>query len=185
MVPADSRRIPRDPRYSGYCWERHALRVPAYHRLRGDFPDPSASASRSVPQSYNPAPASTGTVWALPRSLATTGGIIVYFLFLGVLRCFSSPGSPHYLVMPRIQRGGLSHSDIPVSTAICASAGLFAAYHVLRRLREPRHPPVCPCLLPAAIARSNNPIPAPPPKGNGRTGTEAHGCIYFQLCSTL
>src|SRR3954468_17527139 len=30
-------------------------------------------------------------VWALPRSLATTYGIIGYFLFLGVLRCFSSP----------------------------------------------------------------------------------------------
>ena len=39
----------------------------------------------------------TNEVWALPRSLATTGGIIVYFLFLGVLRCFSSPRSPHYL----------------------------------------------------------------------------------------
>ena len=38
----------------------------------------------------------THAVWALPRSLATTGGIIVYFLFLGVLRCFSSPRSPHY-----------------------------------------------------------------------------------------
>ena len=32
----------------------------------------------------------TVAVWALPRSLATTGGIIVYFLFLQVLRCFSS-----------------------------------------------------------------------------------------------
>ena len=32
----------------------------------------------------------TSTVWAVPRSLATTGGIIVYFLFLQVLRCFSS-----------------------------------------------------------------------------------------------
>ena len=31
-------------------------------------------------------------VWALPRSLATTWGIICYFLFLRVLRCFSSPG---------------------------------------------------------------------------------------------
>ena len=39
----------------------------------------------------------TATVWALPRSLATTGGIIVYFLFLQVLRCFSSLRSPHYL----------------------------------------------------------------------------------------
>ena len=39
----------------------------------------------------------TYAVWALPRSLATTRGIIVYFLFLGVLRCFSSPRLPHYL----------------------------------------------------------------------------------------
>src|SRR5665213_600802 len=30
-------------------------------------------------------------VWALPDSLATTTGIINYFLFLRVLRCFSSP----------------------------------------------------------------------------------------------
>ena len=36
----------------------------------------------------------THQVWALPRSLATTGGIIVYFLFLRVLRCFSSPRLP-------------------------------------------------------------------------------------------
>ena len=34
-------------------------------------------------------------VWAVPRSLATTGGIIVYFLFLQVLRCFSSLRSPY------------------------------------------------------------------------------------------
>ena len=39
----------------------------------------------------------THAVWALPRSLATTGGIIVYFLFLRVLRCFSSPRSPLHL----------------------------------------------------------------------------------------
>src|SRR5690606_603559 len=32
---------------------------------------------------------------ALPASLATTTGIITYFLFLQVLRCFSSLGSPH------------------------------------------------------------------------------------------
>ena len=39
----------------------------------------------------------TTPVWALPRSLATTGGIILYFLFLEVLRCFSSLRSPLYL----------------------------------------------------------------------------------------
>jgi hypothetical protein len=30
-------------------------------------------------------------VWADPRSLATTNGLVVYFPFLRVLRCFSSP----------------------------------------------------------------------------------------------
>ena len=39
----------------------------------------------------------TPQVWALPRSLATTGGIIVYFLFLQVLRCFSSLRLPLYI----------------------------------------------------------------------------------------
>ena len=37
----------------------------------------------------------TPVVWAAPISLATTLGITICFLFLRVLRCFSSPGSPH------------------------------------------------------------------------------------------
>ena len=35
----------------------------------------------------------------------------------------------------------LPHSDIRGSMGICPSPRLFAACHVLRRLREPRHPP--------------------------------------------
>ena len=31
-------------------------------------------------------------VWAVPDSLATTTGIVIYFLFLALLRCFSSGG---------------------------------------------------------------------------------------------
>ena len=34
-------------------------------------------------------------VWPLSRSLAATQEIIIYFLFLRVLRCFSSPGARH------------------------------------------------------------------------------------------
>ena len=85
----------------------------------------------------------TYAVWALPRSLATTRGIIVYFLFLGVLRCFSSPRLPLYPVVKitSLQLAGLSHSEIPGSKVICTYPGLIAAYHVLHRLREPRHPP--------------------------------------------
>ena len=36
---------------------------------------------------------------------------------------------------------GLSHSEIPGSMVICTYPRLIAAYHVLHRLREPRHPP--------------------------------------------
>ena len=84
----------------------------------------------------------TSRVWAPPRSLATTGGIIVYFLFLRVLRCFSSPGWPPVLDgIGNLQLPGLSHSDISGSQIICISPELFAAYHVLHRQCEPRHPP--------------------------------------------
>ena len=40
-----------------------------------------------------------------------------------------------------IASAGLPHSDIRGSMGICPSPRLFAACHVLRRLREPRHPP--------------------------------------------
>ena len=84
----------------------------------------------------------TPPVWALPRSLATTGGIIIYFLFLRVLRCFSSPRwLPRQARMTVLQTAGLSHSDISGSMVICTCPELFAAYHVLHSLDEPRHPP--------------------------------------------
>ena len=36
---------------------------------------------------------------------------------------------------------GLSHSDISGSILVCKSPELIAAYHVFRRLQEPRHSP--------------------------------------------
>ena len=62
------------------------------------------------------------------------------FLFLRVLRCFSSPGSPRSLNGDTIARAGLPHSEIRESMSICLSSRLIAAYHVLLRLQEPRHP---------------------------------------------
>ena len=46
---------------------------------------------------------------------------LVYFLFLGVLRCFSSPGSPprYKAGIAALQAAGLSHSEIPGSKVIC------------------------------------------------------------------
>ena len=43
-------------------------------------------------QSYNPNFAETILVWAIPFSFATTQGITICFIFLWLLRCFSSPG---------------------------------------------------------------------------------------------
>ena len=70
------------------------LRVRGYHPLRRDFPETSPRLIFAISQSYNPAQAGTWAVWAVPRSLATTGGITFCFLFLLVLRCFSSQRSP-------------------------------------------------------------------------------------------
>ena len=46
-----------------------------------------------------------------------------------------------------IASGGFPHSDIRGSQGICPSPRLFAAYHVLLRLREPQASPVRPCSL--------------------------------------
>ena len=50
---------------------------------------------------------------------------------------FASGKSPDDGIAP----AGLPHSDIRGSRDICSSPRLFAACHVLLRLREPRHPP--------------------------------------------
>ncbi len=94
-------------------------------------------------RSYNPAYAVTYTVWAIPRPLAATDGITICFLFLRVIRCFSSPRSlsPSLDGNTLTSQGGLPHSEICGSTRLCRSPQLIAAWHVLLRLLEPRHPP--------------------------------------------
>ena len=68
------------------------------------------------------------------------------FLFLRVLRCFSSPGFPSVTYgfsngSHDITRVEFPHSDICGSQDICSSAQLFAACHVLLRRHVPRHSP--------------------------------------------
>ena len=69
-----------------------------------------------------------------------------FFLFLRVLRCFSSPGC--LLMTYGFSHGyaGITlrefpHSEICGLTDICSSPQLIAACHVLLRLPVPRHPP--------------------------------------------
>ena len=85
----------------------------------------------------------THAVWALPRSLATTGGIISLFSLPAGTKMFQFPAfaSLHFVKITVLQTAGLSHSEIHGSKVICTYPWLIAAYHVLHRLSEPRHPP--------------------------------------------
>ena len=75
------------------------------------------------------------------------------FLFLWVLRCFSSPRSllihyfTHVWILELFFSSEFPHSDISGSMDICSSPKLFAACRVLLRLLVPRYPPYALCSL--------------------------------------
>ena len=118
------------------------LRVPDSHRLRSLFPKRSTRRANATSRSYNPGGASRHPRFGLfPVRSPLLGESLIYFLFLRVLRCFSSPRWPLLKQMSCLQHDGLSHSEIGGSKVICTYPPLIAAYHVLHRLNEPRHPP--------------------------------------------
>ena len=143
VVHPCSHGVSRVPRYSGYPLTYSSFRIQDSHLLWLAFPHHS-------PKSYmlyaGPYPGNLGLpVWPPPRSLATTCGISV--------DVFSSP----YLdvsvqavplvrlwihrTMTEYCSAGLPHSVIRGSKLMCSSPRLIAAYHDLRRLLMPRHPP--------------------------------------------
>ena len=100
-------------------------------------------------RSYNPGRGhKTAPVWANARSLATTCAIIVIFSSSGYLDV-SVPRvrPPRQPWCGGIAPAGFPHSDIRGSQGICPSPRLFAACHVLRRLREPQASPMRPFIL--------------------------------------
>ena len=90
--------------------------------------------------SYNPIYAVTYMVWAPSISLAATLEIDVSFFSSSYLDVSVQRVSSLFSVLGLLPNG-LSHSDISGSSLVCKSPELFAAYHVLLRLQEPRHPP--------------------------------------------
>ena len=121
-----------------------SLRLRDCHPLWSNFPERSSHSLCATAWSYNPAYALPHMRFGLfPVRSPLLGESLVYFLFLGVLRCFSSPRLPLHPVMEItvLQTAGLSHSEIRGSRVICTYPRLIAAYHVLHRLHEPRHPP--------------------------------------------
>ena len=147
MVPPPSRRVPRVPRYSGYCLPPSDF---AYGALT---PSGRLSQNRSAIfrlRHGSPYPGAPGApVWALPRSLAATEGIDVSFSSSGYLDV-SVPRVPpaclwiHHAVA-EVCSAGFPHSEISGSMDMCSSPKLFAACHVFHRLLVPRHPPCALC----------------------------------------
>ena len=68
----------------------YRLPVRGCHPLCRAFPGTSGSLLTTYRASYNSDRAETPSVWAVSSSLATTKDIDLFFLFLQVLRCFSS-----------------------------------------------------------------------------------------------
>ena len=92
-------------------------------------------------QSYNP-PAARCQSLGFSLFARHYLGNHYYFLFLRVLRCFSSPGwlpaCAGYYTFSIVSCLIRTSRDIML---VCSSPRLIAAYHVLHRLSDPRHPP--------------------------------------------
>src|SRR5207244_11532833 len=127
-------------------------RLRGYHPLWPVFPDHSASGSICNFPALNRAGPTTPMdpkthrfgLFRVRSPLLTES--LICFLFLRVLRWFTSPSSllPTYEFSGgsrNLPCEGLPHSEIPGSKPVCGSPRLIAACHVLHRFSAPRHPP--------------------------------------------
>ena len=143
MVLPASHGISRVPWYSGSQPGAFKFRLRDYHPVSYSFPaifDYLNCTSFTV--SSTPDKSGLGSFPFARRYL----GNRTFFLFLRVLRCFSSPGLPliTYFIGLWVLEGcssGFPHSDISGSVSICDSPKHFGAYPVLHRLLVPRHSP--------------------------------------------
>ena len=133
MVPAPSIKVPRVSMYSGSCHVNFPFAYGAFTLSGWLSQNHSARIIESIMQS-EPHGART-MVWALPRSLAATYGIDCFFLFLRLLRCFSSPGSPPYVMDWRMDDWSLSSRVSPFRhLRVNGYLLLTAAFRSLSRL---------------------------------------------------
>ena len=150
MVPPSSHRVSRVRRYSGYSW----LNSFFAYRILTFFDWPSHAIRLKV---FN-------TVCCPNPKCITTLGLassafarhylrnLCWFLFLALLRCFSSGGSPHTPMYSAYDDKTFLLPDCSIrkSTDIAltySSPWLIAVSHVLHRLSVPRHSPCALCSL--------------------------------------
>lgn len=141
MVPVDSYRISRVPHYSGY----YRLRRVSYTGL-----SPSLASLSKLFYSCLAMPKCSPTTPTLPKQhwfglfpfrSPLLWESLLFSLPMGT-QMFQFPTFAHSLrCVTESSSAGLPHSEILGLADICSYPKLFAAYHVLLRLREPRHPP--------------------------------------------
>ena len=148
MVPADSDKVSRASPYSGFLFEFITFRIRGSHPFSLAFPHDS-TILRLFPhilRSFNPDPQVGLGSFPFARHYL---GNRFFFLFLRLLRCFSSPGCSHYnywfiIWYWRFTTSGFPHSDISGSKLTYSSPKHFVVCHVLHHLLMPRHPRVRP-----------------------------------------
>ena len=91
MVPPTSRKVPRVSRYSGSGWLLSTFAYEAFTLSGGLSQNPSASFQKYLLPSVTPKDKSFG-LGSFPFARRYSGNRC-FFLFLRLLRCFSSPGS--------------------------------------------------------------------------------------------
>ena len=148
MVPADSDGITRVPPYSGYQEKSILFRLQDYHPLRLAFPDYSTIIKIDNFMFLVLQPQSKDWFGLFPFRSPLLGESI-FFLFLFLLRCFSSEG--YFLISYgftywylRITTSEFPHSEIPGSKITYISPRHFVVCHVLHQLLMPSDPHVRP-----------------------------------------
>ena len=143
MVPVDSDRISRVPPYSGFLLEFLIFRLQDFHLLWFIFPNDS-TIIRLFSHVRGPT-TPVILVWAISAFARHYLRNRFFFLFLRLLRCFSSPGCSHYnywfiIWYWRFTTSGFPHSDISGLQLTYSSPKHFVVCHVLLHLLMPRHP---------------------------------------------
>ncbi len=133
------------------------LRLRDFHPLWSHVPEDSAGLAHLCVRSYNPTRTSPGGLgWsAFARRYSRSR---FCFLFLQVLRCFSSLGWPRRAY--GFSAGWFGHPGI--NARLTAPPGISQSSHALLRLLAPRHPPHALSSLAALILPS---LALPPHRG--------------------
>ena len=158
MVGPDSDGIPRAPPYSGGTPEVHSLSLTGLSPSTAGSPNTIQLENDSLP--LIPADISLCSLYppqTTPADFHSQGlgsapfahhysGHLFRFLFLRILRCFTSPGRPQ---LPGYETPPVRfpHSDIRGSLHACCSPRLLAACCVLLRRMAPQASPACPLYL--------------------------------------